>query len=264
MAVVDTRTGTTFQDTHYDGGMQWFEDDAFWRTLYPYMFDEARWAAAEGEVEQLQRLSGVAQGAVLDLCCGPGRHAVPLARRGYSVTAVDRSPFLLAKAGERAAGAPIEFIAADMREFVREGWFDLAVSLFTSFGYGDTREQDCQVLRNVHASLKPGGVLVVDVFGKELLAAPWSSRNRRHRHADGSILFEHAEILAGWGRLRNHWVLVQGGDAHQFVFELNLYSGEELAAQLERAGYRGIELFGSLEGSPYDAAATRLVARARR
>jgi ubiquinone/menaquinone biosynthesis C-methylase UbiE len=62
---------------------EWFEDEAFWRETYPYMFDEPRFATADKEVRKILRLTGVRRGAVLDLCCGPGRQSVALAKRGF-------------------------------------------------------------------------------------------------------------------------------------------------------------------------------------
>src|ERR1035438_2344521 len=62
--------------------MEWFEDESLWRELYPYVFPVERVAAAPGQVTQLLSLAGVTGGAELDLCCGPGRHAVEFARRG--------------------------------------------------------------------------------------------------------------------------------------------------------------------------------------
>ena len=151
--------------------MQWFENEAFWQTFYPYMFGERKMAAAPVEVERVLALSGVERGRVLDLCCGPARHSLILAQKGFEVTGVDRSPFLLSKAREATAGAGVELVEADMRDFVRPAAFDLALSLFTSFGYLDTREEDLAVLRNVRASLKKGGVFVIDVTSKEYVAS---------------------------------------------------------------------------------------------
>ncbi|MBV9276310.1 MAG: class I SAM-dependent methyltransferase, partial [Verrucomicrobia bacterium] len=67
----------------------------------------------------------------------PGRHSVALARQGFQVTGVDRSPFLLGKAQERAEfeKLSIEWVREDMRAFVRANGFDLVINLFTSFGY---------------------------------------------------------------------------------------------------------------------------------
>lgn len=242
--------------------MQWFENEVFWRTFYPYMFGERQMARAASEVEGVLALSGVAGGHVLDLCCGPARHSRIMAQRGFAVTGVDRSPFLLGKARESTAGEAVELVEADMRDFVRPGAFDLALSLFTSFGYLETREQDLAVLRNVRASLKPDGVFLIDVMSKEVLISQRQTMTWE-RGPGGEILVHRFEILPGWGRLRADWLLVEGARASHFEFEHNLYSGQELAALLERAGFSDVRLFGSLNGTPYDATATRLVARAR-
>jgi SAM-dependent methyltransferase len=198
---------------------------------------------------------------VLDLCCGPARHSLVLARKGFAVTGVDRSPFLLNKARAYTAGAGVELVEADMRDFVRPGAFDLALSLFTSFGYLDTRDEDLAVLRNVHASLKPGAVLVMDVTSKEYVISQ-RTPTRWETWPSGEIHVSHYDVFPGWGRLRVEWLLMAGERAQRFAFEHNLYSGQELAALLGCAGFREIQLFGSLDGTPYDAAATRLIARA--
>jgi len=68
---------------------EWFEDESLWIDLYPFGGGRGR------EGLSLVWLTAPEGRAALDLCCGPGRHAVPLARRGVRVTAVDRTPFLL-------------------------------------------------------------------------------------------------------------------------------------------------------------------------
>jgi SAM-dependent methyltransferase len=241
--------------------MQWFENEDYWQSFYPSMFSERRFQAAPEEVDRLLTLSGVSQGAVLDLCCGPARHALLLAQKGFQVTGVDRSAFLLTKARERAAGVSIELIQSDARDFLRPGAFDLALSLFTSFGYFETREEDLELLRTIHKNLKPGGVLVIDVMGRECVAA-MPCRARWEESADGEIFVQYAEILPGWTRVRTRWLLTRGDHARQFAFELNLYSGQELSAALKTVGFHDVQLFGSLAGTPYDVTATRLVARA--
>src|SRR6516225_8796268 len=106
--------------------MEWFEDETLWRELYPYVFPPERVAAAPVQVSQILCLSAVNGGAVLDLCCGPGRHSLEFARRGFTVTGVDRSPFLLERARERAdaEGTKVEWVLGDMREFQRPSAFD--------------------------------------------------------------------------------------------------------------------------------------------
>src|SRR5215470_9174503 len=108
--------------------MDWFESEEFWRDFYPYMFSEERFAAAKDEVSRIIALTQCSGGSLLDLCCGPGRHAVEFALRGFQVTGVDRTEFLLNKARKHAqeSGASVEWVKADMREFMRPASFDLA------------------------------------------------------------------------------------------------------------------------------------------
>ncbi len=100
---------------------EWFEDESFWRELYPFMFPEERFHQAEEQIEKALKLVDYREGTVLDLCCGPGRHSLALAKLGIQVTAVDRSEYLLKKAMEKAAESnlEIEFVLDDMRGFVR-------------------------------------------------------------------------------------------------------------------------------------------------
>lgn len=241
--------------------MQWFENEEFWRSFYPWMFSERRFQAAPVEVDRVVALAGVREGAVVDVCCGPARHSLLLAQKGFRVTGVDRSSFLLSKAKERAAGMEIEFVQSDVRDFLRPGAFDLALSLFTSFGYFETRQEDLALLCNIRANLKAGGVFVIDVMGRERVAR-MPARVSWEESPDGDIFVDRAEILPGWMKVRAHWLLIQGERARRFEFDLNLYSGQELTGALEEAGFTEVRIFGSLAGTPYDATATRLVARA--
>jgi len=81
------------------GDDEWFADESIWKDLYPFTFPESAFAVGDEQVEKILRLTGVGRGKVLDLCCGPGRHTVALAKRGVAVTAVDRTRFLLASLG---------------------------------------------------------------------------------------------------------------------------------------------------------------------
>jgi SAM-dependent methyltransferase len=239
----------------------WFEDESFWELVFPHMFPDKSFAAAEEQVGYFSELTGSPFSRVLDLCCGPGRHSIPLARRGAAVTGVDRSSFLLKKAGARAESEnlKIEWIPEDMRTFVRPGQFDLAISLFTSFGYFEKEEDNLSVLRNIHSSLVPGGWFIVDVLGKEILARRFAPSGVEE-YPDGTMMMERREIIADWSRIRATWILIQNNQATRWVVNTALYSGQELASLLRNAGFKDVRLYGTWKGGPYDLNAERLIA----
>jgi SAM-dependent methyltransferase len=245
--------------------MEWFEDESLWRELYPYVFPVERVAAAPGQVTQLLALAGVAGGAVLDLCCGPGRHAMEFARLGFAVTGVDRSRFLLERARESAlaAAVDVEWVLDDMRRFERPAAFHLACNLFTSFGYFQREQDNLRVLGNVRESLRVGGTFVMDMVGKERMERQGMDPHLT-RFADGAVLIQQPHVNADWTRLDNQWTLVKAGQSRSYQFDHHLYSGQGLQRRLESCGFTDVRLYGDLAGSPYGPEALRLVAVARK
>ena len=244
---------------------EWFADESIWKALYPFHFPESAFAAGDDQVEKLLRLSGVAGGHVLDLCCGPGRHAVALAKRGFAVTAVDRTSFLLEHARARAAQAslPVEFVLDDMRRFSRPAAFDLIINMFTSFGYFDDRADDLRVLELVRTNLRPGGVFIIEMVSKERIAQVFQATTSTQL-PNGDVLFERHEVIDDWTRIRNRWTLMRAGDTRMFEFTHRIYSGQEMKDVLASAGLTEARLYGDLDGRPYGVNVQRLVAVARR
>jgi 2-polyprenyl-3-methyl-5-hydroxy-6-metoxy-1,4-benzoquinol methylase len=80
----------------------WYIDDEFWRRFGPLMFSEPQFSEAAEQVPRILERLDLKNGRVLDLGCGPGRHALPLARAGLAVTAVDTSAYLLGGLQTRA------------------------------------------------------------------------------------------------------------------------------------------------------------------
>ncbi len=244
----------------------WFTDEGFWARMYPVMFSPDHFDGAQAEVEKLLELTGVSSGRALDLCCGPGRHAIPLAKAGLEVTGVDLSGFLLDKARARAneAKVAIDWVQRDMREFVEPGAFDLAVNLATSFGYFPIQADDMRVLKNMVESISDDGVIVLDMVGKEALAEHLPLNRQPTRERDGSLLIQRVEVHDDWGRARSEWLLIRGNEVQRFDFEHTLYSGRELRERMNWAGLSDVKLYGGLDGRPYGPGAHRLVAVGRK
>jgi SAM-dependent methyltransferase len=247
------------------GHDEWFADESIWKDLYPFTFPESAFAVGDEQVEKIVRLTGVGRGKVLDLCCGPGRHTMALAKRGFAVTAVDRTRFLLEHARARVAQAnlSVEFVLEDMRRFSRPATFDLIINLFTSFGYFEDQADDFRVLELVRENLRPSGVFVLEMVSKERLAREFQATTSREL-PNGDVLFERHEIVDDWTRVRNRWTLTRAGDTRTLEFTHRIYSGQEMKDLLTKAGLAGARVYGDLDGNSYGFDAQRLIAVARR
>ena len=238
----------------------WYEQDGFWDTFGPVIFDRQRRDLASEEMDRLVELVKLKPGqTVCDLCCGVGRHSLELARRGVTVTAVDRTKRYLdeAAATARTENLAIEFVHEDMRQFCQPGSFDVMVNLFTSFGYFEAQRDDRQVIENAHRSLKDGGQLVLDLMSKEIIARVF--RTRDWHPVDGGMLLEERKVADGWTRIENRWTLIRDGQQHEWTFSHRLYSGAELCALLEDCRFTETRVYGGLDGASYDEKAERLV-----
>jgi SAM-dependent methyltransferase len=241
--------------------MSWYDDDAMWAATESWMFDPARWEGTAAEVDGVVDLLGAAPPArVLDLCCGPGRHSIELARRGYVVTGVDRTEYFLAAAERRAreAGLEVEWVESDMREFSRPETFDCVVNLLTSFGYFEDRNDDRRVVQNIFESLKSGGKVVLDLMGKENLARIFQPREWQEKDNGEIWLFERT-LDQSWSWMSNRWIRYKGDQRVEFQISHRLYSAFELTSLFEDCGFSQVDTFGSLAGAPYDQEAKRLV-----
>ena len=245
---------------------QWLSDEQFWQIVSPIMFSNERWTTAKDEVGKIVDLLKLEDGCeMLDLACGPGRHTLEFARRTFSVTGVDCARMFIEDAKKRATreGLSVEFIQADMREFVRENSYDLVVNLFTSFGYFEDKYDDLKVLENVHRSLKKGGTLFLDLAGKEILARVFKGRDWS-REDDDTLLVIERQLEQNWSWLVNKWFIINNGKTKEVTFSHRLYSAAELCHLIHEAGFDSAHVYGSLCGAPYDHLAQRLIVIAKK
>ena len=120
----------------------------------------------EQEVTFLLELLGLPRGArVLDVGCGPGRHAVPLAQAGLAVTGVDVSRRFLDVAADaaRAAGVGAAFFQVDARRMPFDDEFDAVISICEG-AFGLMAGDDSTVLKRMAEAVKRGGLVVVTAF----------------------------------------------------------------------------------------------------
>jgi 2-polyprenyl-3-methyl-5-hydroxy-6-metoxy-1,4-benzoquinol methylase len=142
---------------------QWYE------TLFEnYAHTYDREAFTQGTLQEVtfieQEIGFDKTKRILDIGCGTGRHAIELAKRGYSVTGIDLSESQLAHAREKAAeaGVKIKFEQCDACDlkFVHE--FDAAIMLCEGgFPLMETDEMNFAILQGAARALKSGGTFIV-------------------------------------------------------------------------------------------------------
>lgn len=189
---------------------------------------------------------------VLDIGCGHGRHLRVLEEAGARACGIDLSRVLLAEARRLRAGESV--VLADMRALpFGDQTFDLTLSLFTTFGYFDTDEENERVLREARRVLKGDGRLVLDYLN------PVRLRKRlvpESRSRIGSVeVVETRWVDARAGRV-NKRVEVRDRAAslepeEAWVESLRLWSVDELMALVGRAGFGIDRLMGTFDGAAF-------------
>jgi D-alanine-D-alanine ligase len=230
----------------------------WWRGLFDSLYLRTDGDVVENdantvaEVDLLVQSTGIGTGdRLLDLCCGQGRHAIELARRGFQhVTGVDRSRYLVRLARRRAKklGLDIAFREGDARKLrVADSSLDCVFVMGNSFGYFDVEDGDIKVLTAIKAALRGSGTLALDLTDGEWMQRHFEPRSWEWIDQNFFVCRERS-LTADGTRLVSREVVVQAEEgviADQFYAE-RLYSRERILALLERLGFRGARLHETL------------------
>lgn len=242
----------------------WWEDffeglmTDFWRAAAPV-------DAAGPEADFIERHLRLAPGArVLDVPCGHGRLALPLAARGYRVTGLDISRDLLAAARLSGEGARLEvdWRQGDMREIGEAGAYAGAFCAGNSFGYFD-EAGNAAFLRSLSRALAPGGYFLLDSGWPAECVLP-GFRDRIEAELGGLRFLAENRYEPSTGRVENRFTVSRGEETVTRLASHRAYSYREIAALLREAGLDVVESFGSLEGEPFRLGSRRLLAVARK
>lgn len=150
------------------------EDGHWFEALADHMGDAyLRYSFTKGTEQEVDFLVDVlelgAETRVLDVGCGPGRHALALGRRGMRVHGVDVSETFieLASAASKAEGLVdrATFQRLDARTMDFPPIFDAVICLCQgAFGLMDHLSHDLEVLSGIASALKPGGGFALSAF----------------------------------------------------------------------------------------------------
>jgi SAM-dependent methyltransferase len=242
-------------------GPEWFETffgpDYF--EIYRDFFPPEKTAA---EVEGVVALLGLPPGArVLDLACGQGRHAIPLAERGFAVTGYDLSETLLSRARSDAAAraADVRWIRGDMRALPFEAEFDAVINVFTAFGYFADEADDVEALRRVRRALVPGGRFLLETLHRDALPARFQPHIEYTTSNGTRVVRDYAWDLARDVIEDRAVVIRPDGTRAEYASALRVRSLSGLLALVREAGLEPLAWHGGLEGGPLQLDSRRLV-----
>lgn len=226
---------------------EWFNDE--YLALYPHRDDADAGRLVAALEQRLPWRDGM---RVLDVACGPGRHARAFEDAGARCIGIDLSLALLRRA-QLASGAPL--VRADMRSLpVRPGSMDLTVNLFTSFGYFDSEAEHQSALQEMVTTVRPGGWFVLDFLNSDLVRRSLVAHESLSLHGTP---IEVSRRLTDGGRFVCK--SLRSGDGRSWFERVRLFDADELQAMLGGAGVTIRFQMGDYNGAAPGPAQPRLV-----
>jgi len=199
-------------------------------------------------VDWIQQMLGKNNIDILDLGCGPGLYAERFAIKGHKVTGIDFSENSIKYAKKSAAenNLNIEYMQMDYRELKIIEKYDLAVLIYLDFCVLNPDDAK-NVLKNIYKSLKPEGMLLLDVINERNIDSkimpqswevaesgfwketPYIAMSRGYHYPEEKLL------------LNQHIVIDSEEKVDKYNFWSRYYEEEEMKTLLEMIGYREIK-----------------------
>lgn len=190
---------------------------------------------------------------IIDIGCGTGRHAIELSKRGYSITGVDLSESLLARAKEKAKqlNLKIDFQRQDARDLRFSGEFDAAIMLCEGgFSLMETDEMNFAILKNATRALKDKGKFIFTALNG--LFPLFHSLEKFYESAGKGGPSECRNNTFDLMTLREHnTVEVEDDSGNKKELQCNerYYLPTEITWLLKTLGYKKIDIFGAKLGA---------------
>ena len=200
---------------------------------------------------------------ILDLCCGQGRHTLELAKRGYYVSGLDYSAYLLKIAIREASknNLKIIFKRADARKLSFAKKFGVILNLFTAFGYG-SKEDDGRIIKNVSKSLKKGGFFLIDLMNPLWL---WRNYKPHAKEKVGPYKIVHNRNFDFLNNVNYHKMqMAYNGSKKTIKAHNRFYTLAEIKDLFQSEGLKVVKFWGSFKGEAYGLDSRRMIVLAKK
>ena len=220
----------------------------------------------------------MAGGSVLEVMCGTGRAAIPLAQAKLKLVGIDIAPAMIERAQAAALAANVadqlEFVVADATNFDLDRQFGMAFVAINSFMHLETTQAQIAALRCIHRHLKPNGLLLLDLFNPEpsQLSAVDGLMvlDKSFRASNGNLVqkfvYRSVDLAAQHQQVQFCYDEIQpDGQVRRCVLPFGMrwlyrYEAEHLLA---RCGFELQAVYGSYELDPYTSESERMLIVAR-
>ncbi len=214
---------------------------------------EVRAGRTPEEVDFLERVLDLKPGSrVLDVPCGNGRLAIPLAQRGCSATGVDITTALLqdARSASEEGNLDLELVETDMRDLPWSDRFDVAFCFWGSFGYFDD-SGNRRFLEAVHRALKTDGRFALDIPNVAETLLPRFEPRSWSRTGE-TLVLEERNYRHEEARIDCEWTLIAKGVTETRTSSMQVYGFRELTHLFAEVGFEVCDVYSSLDCDPYE------------
>lgn len=183
---------------------------------------------------------------IIDLACGSGRHSIYLNSLGFNVTGIDLSEHSIGIA-RCFENSKLEFRVGDLRQLQLDVHYDIALNLFTSFGYFDDLDAEELVLKQIKSILKPGAFLLIDFFNANRVIRELIPNEVKER---AGVRFEIKKQYLENKIVKTICFQDQGED---YIYEEKVLAIclDEFRELFQKTGFRLVDTFGNYDLSPF-------------
>jgi 2-polyprenyl-3-methyl-5-hydroxy-6-metoxy-1,4-benzoquinol methylase len=224
----------------------------FWDAAVPQ-------AMTEAEVAFVVRHAAVRPPArILDVPCGSGRHALALAKAGFTVTGIDLAEAALERAAKAAsaAGVTVRFMRSNMLELDVDEPGDALICMGNSIGYREPASTG-QLLRKLASAVRVGGRLILDtsICAESLLPiTPHRTLSFQGGTYEQEIVYDSAQSI-----IKTRAQLTIDGTRRELLYQHFVMTSGELTRALRSVGFGKHALYGSTDDAAFGPGSPRLL-----